>query len=221
VDAQRRAGDASLKPADRTRAQGDVATLRRRLEQGDFQPGDRFFMTVIADSVRRGEVTVREGPEIEFGALPPLSLAGVLRSELQSAIHRHLSRYFRSPEVRVQHMLRLTVSGAVGRPGSHAVAPDALIADVVTVVAGGFAPGAKMDRITVLRGNREIVSRKDYQRAVQSGRTVESLGLRAGDEIRVDMREQRRNWAQIATVGAFAISILISLLALIRSSYAD
>jgi protein involved in polysaccharide export with SLBB domain len=164
----RRASDASLKPADRTRAQEEVASIRRRLEAGDFQPGDRFVVTVVADSVRRNEMIVREGPAIEFGALPPLQLAGILRAELQTAIHRHLSRYFRTPEVRVQLLTRISITGAVTRPGSYSVPPDALVSDVI-MAAGGLLPSAHPDKIVVTRGGREIVDAKGYQRAVRDG----------------------------------------------------
>jgi protein involved in polysaccharide export with SLBB domain len=215
----RRASDASLKSGDRTRAQEEATSIRRRLDAGDFQPGDRFVLTVIADSVRRNEMVVRDGPSIDFGALPPLEIGGVLRSELQDAIHRHLSRYFRTPEVRVELRTRLQITGPVVRPGTYTLPPDAPLSDVV-MTAGGTLSTARADKIVVTRAGRQIVDAKAYRRAVLDGTTIEDLGLRSGDEIRIAERS-RRNWGQYATFSVVAISALTAVLALIRSSYSE
>ena len=214
-----RASNASLRPADRTAAQADVAAIRRRLESGDFQAGDRFHLTVIADSLRRTEMIVREGPEVEFGALPALPLTGVLRSELQTAIHTHLKRFYRTPEVRVQILTRVLLSGAVQKPGTYAVPPDVLLSDVV-MAGGGPTQNASPDKVIVTRNGREIVSESAYQRALKEGRTIEQIGVQSGDEIRIGERG-RRNWGQIATIGMFSVSVFTAVLALIRSSYSD
>ena len=216
----RRASDASLKAADRSRAEGEVTEIRRRLEVGDFQPGDRFLLTVVADTVGRSEVLVREGPSIDFGALPALPLTGILRSELESAVHRHLARFYRTPEVRVQFLTRLTVVGAVARPGTYSVPPFLLLTDVMTTQAGGPTPSANTDKIVVVRDGREVVDEKAFRRAVQEGQTVERLGLQSGDEIRVGERA-RRNWGQIAMYSMFGVSVFTAVLALIRSSYSE
>ena len=218
--ALRRASDASLKAADRSRAESEVAAVRKRLEAGDMQPGDRILVTIITDSLRRADMAVRDGPSLDFGAIPSLDLGGVLRSELQPAIHQHLSKYFRSPEVRVQFLTRISILGAVQRPGSHAVPPFALVSDVITQVAGGPLPSANTDKIVVTRDGREIVDEKAYRRAARDGSTVEQLGLRSGDEIRVGERG-RRNWYQVAMVTTVAVSVFTAALALIRSSYSE
>ena len=216
---QVRASDASLRPGDRTQAQNDVAAIRRRLEFGDFQAGDRFHLTFVADSVRRAELIVREGADVEFGALPPLSLKGVLRSELQTAIVRHLSRFYRAPEVRVQLLTRLLISGSVTRPGSYAMPPDIPLSDAM-MAAGGPLPSANPDKIVVMRGGREIINETGFRRAVKDGQTIDQAGLQPGDEIRVPDRP-RRNWTQFATFGLMGVSVFTAVLALVRSSYSD
>lgn len=216
----KRAADPALKAGDRTQAQSEVTAIRARLERGDFQAGDRFFLTVIADSLRAREVIIRDGPAIDFGALPEMSLKGVLRSEVEGAIRQHLSRYFRSPEVRVQLLTRISVTGAVMRPGSYSVPPFVLLSDVLTQVAGGPLASANPDKIVVLRNRREFVSEKAYRSAVKEGLTLDRLGIQSGDEIRVGERA-RRNWVQVASISMLAVSAFTAALALIRASYSD
>jgi hypothetical protein len=218
-DALKRASDSKLRNADRQAAQTAVAATRHRLETGDFQPGDRFGLVLIVDSVHRTEVVVREGPSVELGAIPALSLAGVLRAELETALVTHLKRYYRSPEVRVQPIMRVTVVGPVTRPGPVSVAPDMVLGDVFAAV-GGLSPAANTDRIVVLRSGREVVKQKAVAQAIREGTTLKSLGIRPGDEIRVGA-QSRRDWRQIALVSSLTLSAMVTVLALIRSSYSD
>jgi hypothetical protein len=215
----RRATDAGLKAPDRAKAQGEAAAIRQRLESGDFRAGDRFLVTIIADSVRRLDMLVREGPALDFQALPSLPIGGVLRSELEGAILQHMARFYRSPEVRVQLLTRISISGAVARPGTYSVPPFALLSDAV-MQAGGTLPTANPDKIVIARGGKVIVDRAAYQKAVKDGASVESVGMQPGDEIRVDQRTTH-NWGQIVTVGVLSVSVFTAVLALIRSSYSD
>jgi protein involved in polysaccharide export with SLBB domain len=215
----KRASDATLKAADRARAEGEVSRIRHRLEAGDFQAGDRVIVIVTTDSVHRDGMIVRDGPSLDFGALPQLSLVGILRSELQQAIQQHLAKFFRSPEVRVELLTRVAIAGAISRPGTYAVPPDLLVSDVV-MQAGGLLPSANPDKITVVRAGREVIDAKAYQNALKEGYTVTRMGLQPGDEIRVAAQKQRDTRTMVYMV-AFGLSAFTAILALIRSSYAE
>lgn len=215
-----RATDAKLSAADRSRAQTEVTEISRRLEGGDFQAGDRFSLTITADSLRRMDVLVREGPSIDFGTLGALPIGGVLRAELPAVVQRHFGKYYRNVEVKADYLTRITITGAVAKPGSYYVPPFVLVADVLSQTAGGLASVANPDQIVVRRGTREVVSAKEYRGALEKGLTVEQLGIQAGDEIRVAERK-RRNARELVMVGMFTVSIFTAVLALIRSSYAE
>jgi protein involved in polysaccharide export with SLBB domain len=203
---------------DRTRAQSEAAAIRARLREGDFRPGDRIAMSVGGDSTGGRELQVREGNEVDLPyGIPPLTLTGVLRAELSDAVAAHLRKYVREPDVRVRPLQRVSVTGAVGRPGVHWVQPDMALGEVL-MRAGGPVGTARLDQVTVVRGNRTVIDRKTYARLVREGRTVEESQVLPGDEIRVSEKTQR-NWSQIATYSFFAISALTAALALIRSSY--
>lgn len=202
---------------ERERAQAEVTAIRTRLRDGDFRPGDRLSLSTGGDTTSR-DIPVREGTQIELPyGIPPLALSGLLRAELNDAVVAHLRKYVREPDVRVRLLQRVSVAGAVTRPGVYWVQPDMPLAEVV-MRAGGAGPGARTDRIVVARGGREVIDRKGYARLVREGRTLEESSVQPGDEIRVPERTQR-NWAQIATYSFFAISALTAVLALIRSSY--
>lgn len=210
---------AALDAADRAKRTGEAAAIRARLANGDFRPGDRFLVTLATDTMTHLEMVVRDGPSIEWPNLPVMPLGGVLRSELRTAIVQHLGKFVRNPEVTVVPLLRMSITGAVQRPGLYTVPPDAPVTELL-MAAGGPMPQARTDRVVVARGGREVLDRKAYQRAARDGRTLEQAGLRSGDEVRVP-EKSTRNWAQIASYAFFGVSALTALLALIRSGYSD
>lgn len=202
---------------DRERAQAEATAIRARLRDGDFRAGDRVSLALSGDTTSR-EISIREGPQIELPyGIPPLALTGILRAELSDAVAAHLRKYVREPDVRVRPLQRLTVVGAVGRPGVYWVQSDMPLAELL-MRAGGTGQGAKTDQVVVTRGGKQVIDRKTYARLSREGRTVEESNLQPGDEIRVPIGSQR-NWGQIATYAFFGVSILTAALALIRSSY--
>lgn len=214
----RQASDGSQRSAVRERAQADITTIRRRLEFGDYQPGDRFMLTIRTDSLARVEVVVRAGPSIDFGNLSTLSLVGVLHAETDSVVTKHFRRFYQAPEITVHPLTRVSLLGAVLRPGPVSLPPDAVVSDVFTVA--GLQANANTQNVVVRRDGREIIDGDRFSQAVRDGLTLDSLGLRTGDEIRV-AAHGRRNWRRTLWTGMMAFSIVTGLLAFIRSSYAD
>jgi protein involved in polysaccharide export with SLBB domain len=213
--AERAAASGPARERDRARDEANV--MRARLRQGDFQVGDRIGLSFAGDSAAR-ELTVREGVLVDFPyGVPPLSIAGVLRSELTETVLAHLRKYVRDPEVRLFPLQRVSVSGAVRAPGVYWVRRDLQISEVI-MRAGGPDGGARLERAHVVREGRKVLDEKTFARVAREGRTIDEVGLRPGDDLRVPLRSQR-NWTQLATYAFFGISALTALLALVRSSY--
>ena len=194
----------------RTSKEATSFAVRQRLREGDFQPGDRIAI-VLDGAVKFGDtVIVRSGRTIILPDLPEITLAGVLRSELQSYLTAQLGRYIRDPQLHARPLIRIAVSGAVGRPGFYSVPADALLSDVVTI-AGGPVGRAEFARSFIRRGSEQLWNGKNVDTALGEGMTVDALLLQSGDEIVIG--EQRQfNWLAVvqglATVGGIASLIL-------------
>jgi protein involved in polysaccharide export with SLBB domain len=172
-------------------------------------------MTLSTDSVVQRELIVRDSTVVDLPPLASLPVRGLLRAELQPALLRHMRRYYRSPEVRVQFQTRLGVLGAVGKPGYYVVTPDATLNDVVQA-AGGAATNAKLGDITLWRFDRRVMDKRAYANNVRAGRTLAELDIRSGDEIRVPAKSGR-TWFDYVWPVTLVISTVISILFLIRS----
>jgi polysaccharide biosynthesis/export protein len=194
----------------RTRARGEAALLRTRLAEGDFRVGDQITLVVLDEAELSKTYTLQPGPILEFPAMGQLSLRGVLRSEVDSVIIQHLSRYIRHPQVRASSTIRLSVLGEVSSPGFLAVDSGMLFTDLLGA-AGGATNNADLRRIRIERGRDRIWDGEPLNSAIIEGRTLDELSLQAGDRIVVPPRPGRDGlgaWALRAVGGAVVVTLL-------------
>jgi protein involved in polysaccharide export with SLBB domain len=193
------ASDARLRERHLT----DAFQLRQRLENGDFSAGERILVTVYGDSVLSDTFTVRADRRLRFPGIPDLSLQGVLASELEGHLTKELSVYYKEPKVDATPLIRVSVQGAVGRPGFFVVPVDEAIPDVI-MLAGGPGGTSDLDRAIVKRGNALILD----HRAMRQGKTIGDVSMREGDVIEVPDRSSRWN-AQTILAAVGAVSALV------------
>jgi protein involved in polysaccharide export with SLBB domain len=176
------------RPASPARA-GELAAIRDRLAHGDFKPGDRFILTLRQDSVRSDTLVVRDSLRVAVLNLPEFSVDGLLRSELEDALNAHVTRFLRNAVVRAALLVRVSVIGAVQRPGFYYALPDGPINDLLTS-AGGPAAEADLKKITVTRLGKEVVGGKASKNLLESGMTLEQLDVQNGDTVRLPLKRK-------------------------------
>jgi protein involved in polysaccharide export with SLBB domain len=175
-------------------ARARAVQIRQRLENGDFQIGDRILIRVDGEPQLSDTFTVQDGPALALPQLGSLPLRGVLRSELQGRLETHLAHYLRNPVVQVQPLVRLLVEGDVVRPGYYSLAPRQALTDALAQ-AGGLNSRAKTSGIRIDRGNEQILSGPQLQDALGRGYSLDQLNLRAGDRLLVPAgRDSERTW---------------------------
>lgn len=213
AEAERQAASAT---AEETRQQKllEATELRERLRDGDFQVGDRIVLRVRGDSALTDTFVVRAGRTISLPNLSEISLAGVLRSELQGYLAKEIARYVREPVVQTSSLIRLAVLGEVIRPGFYAVGSDVLVTDVI-MLAGGPNSSADLRRVSVRRGAREVWSADRVHAAMTRGTTLDQLNLRAGDELVIGERKRRGVGSVLQIVTALS-AVAVGLVSLSR-----
>lgn len=166
----------------REQAEQEAALIRQRLEQGDFQVGDRIVLIVRGEQRLSDTLTVEPGPRVTPADIDPIPLAGVLRSELQPYLQEVIARYVRDPIVEARSLIRLGVMGQVGRQGFY-VLPASMLLENAIMAAGGPAPNADLDELRIERGPDVVWEGAALADALVQGRTLDQLSLRAGDRI--------------------------------------
>jgi len=174
-----------------------------------FQVGDRILLLVEGDSTLSDTFTVVTGPAVQLPEIGAISLAGVQRTGLEAHLRRELSRYLKDPVVRARALIRLSIQGAVTRPGFYAVPTDLVLADAL-MVAGGPIQEARVEKMRIQRNGARIWTGPKLQAAIARGATVEDLGLRAGDQIDVPRgRDAESSVRIVGGIATIAIAICV------------
>ena len=181
--------------------------IRKRLAEGDFQPGHRILLFVAGDSALSDTFTVRGDQKLQMPNLPEISLAGVLDSELQPYLQTELAKYIRNPSVRAQALVRVLVSGDVANPGFYPIRTDTPVSDVI-MNAGGPSSSADVKKTELRRGSSVVVNRDGIQTAIRSEMTMSDIGARPGDELYVPANPTGSRWAKIAAMTATITGII-------------
>ncbi|MEP7086677.1 MAG: SLBB domain-containing protein [Gemmatimonadota bacterium] len=198
----------------RAQKQMQAATIRARLRDGDFDVGDRVFLSIRTDSMVSDTVVVRAGRVIKLPNLPDISLQGVLRSELQEYLTTQLTRYIKRPDVQTTSLVRVAVMGAVSKPGFYQLPADIALADAI-MMAGGPTQNADVDRTQVKRGSDVVYSSTLLGQEVAKGATLDQLNIRPGDQIVIGERHHT-NFALIASIVGITAGLISTIVVLRR-----
>ena len=195
---------ASLPADQKNGAIADV--IRQRLAIGDFLPGDRIQLIVVGDTALSKSFSVRPDTTIELPNIDPISLHGVLRSELDDYLDKQLRRYLTNPDVQARSLIRLAAVGEVVRPGFYDLPPDAAASEVI-VAAGGLSPAGDPQRTVVKRNNETIYTKYQVRQFYIDGASLDEMGLRTGDQFNVGRRGSTNILPIIAAVSGIAFAV--------------
>lgn len=193
-------------------ARRSAVRVRERLETGDFRVGDRVSLDIqgIPEAAAGQEpipdtLVVENGPAINIPNIGRISLHGVLRSELQEYLEAEIGNYIRNPTVRASSMIRITILGNVGNSGFHIFPSDMLLSEAIMAV-GGPGQSTDWDDVTIQRANERLYGADEVEEALRVGRSLDQLGLQAGDVIDVPVEEPSRIWPTVFRWTAIVVS---------------
>ena len=195
---------AALPADEKNGAIADV--IRRRLANGDFLPGDRIQLVVVGDTAFSKTFSVRPDTTIELPNIDPISLHGVLRSELDGYLDQKLRKYLTNPDVQARSLIRLAVVGEVARPGFYDLPPDAAASEVI-VAAGGLSPAGDPQRTVVKRNNETMYNKYQVRQFYIDGASLDEMGLHTGDQFNVGRRGSTNVLPIIAAVSGIAFAV--------------
>lgn len=199
----------------------ELATIKDRLDNGDFRTGDLVVVTVSTaeTGAKVDTATVRETGMISISSLPDVSVKGALRSELLERVTQHVLKYIKFPQVRVNFTTRVTILGAVAKPGTYNVSPDRQVTELVAL-AGGGTMAAKLDQFELRRGGKVILSAKDSKKALVEGRTLEQTGVQPGDEVFFE-QTKHFNWTQFLQIAGIVSTLSFALISFLQYYYSQ
>jgi hypothetical protein len=192
----------------RERARTAGARIRERLEQGDFDVGDRIALQIVGETEIPDTLLVEPGPSVDLPNMGRIELKGVLRSELQEHLIAEISRFVQNPQVRTAATIRLQFRGTGGTPGFHTFPSDLLLSDAI-MQAGGLRGETDWDDFKLARGEEILMEGQDVEVALAEGRSLDHLGLQNGDIVEIPAATPSQIWPRVIRFGLIAVSSLL------------
>lgn len=196
---------AKLSPEQRTYT--EAVALRERLDEGDFQIGDKVVLHVAGDTALSNTFTVNANRGLDLPNIGEVPLKGILRSELTGHLRTAVGRFIRQVDLRAESLIRIAVSGQVARPGFYNVSSIAVLGDVFTA-AGGLTSLSDLSKTEVHRGGQPFLDPKQVTAAVTDGKTLDQMNLHSGDELQVAEKKKGSGTQAVLLIGSIAAAVL-------------
>jgi polysaccharide export outer membrane protein len=153
-------------------------------------PEDVLQVSVWGNDAVSRTAPVRPDGRISLPLLNDVQAAGLTPMELRDELSRRLAEYIPHPEVAVSvtevKSFKVSVIGAVVKPGRYELRSRATVIDVLAM-AEGFTEFAARSRVVVMRSDGSRVERLpfDYDKVASGNPGQANFYLRAGDIVLV------------------------------------
>jgi polysaccharide biosynthesis/export protein len=158
------------------------------VDQVTLAPGDSIRVVVWRKPEMSGDFIV--GPEgaITHPLYQAVRVGGVPFATARTNLRNFLARFEQDPQFVAEPLIRVAVSGEVGRPQVFALRPETSIADAVAQ-AGGANQFANRENVRVLRRGADGRQRELHVNLIDPEGSSATLRVNSGDQIVVDRRK--------------------------------
>lgn len=152
-----------------------------------LSPGDSVRIVVWRKPEMSGDFIIAPDNTISHPLYRAVRVGGVPFTTAESNVRSFLGRFEQDPQFVVEPLVRVAVSGEVGRPQVFAVRPETTIGEAVAQ-AGGPNQFAKRDRVRVLRRDSSGRQRELMISLLDPQSSSAAVRVHSGDQIVIDRR---------------------------------
>jgi polysaccharide export outer membrane protein len=157
-------------------------------EQIALTPGDSVRIVVWRKPEMSGDFIVSSDNSISHPLYRAVQVGGVPFSTAVANIRNFLGRFEQDPQFVAEPLVRVAVSGEVGKPQVFAVRPETTISEAIAQ-AGGPTQNANRNRVTVLRKDSSGRQRELLVNLQDPEHASAAIRVHSGDQILVDRRK--------------------------------
>jgi len=168
----------------RAQAQSPAPTT----EQVTLAPGDSVRIVVWRKPEMSGDFIVGPDGTITHPLYRAVRVGGVPFGTAEVNVRNFLARFEQDPQFVVEPLVRVAVSGEVGRAQVFALRPETSIADAVAQ-AGGPSQFANRNQVRVLRQETGGRQRELVVSLLDAEGTAAKIRVHSGDQIVVDRKK--------------------------------
>jgi protein involved in polysaccharide export with SLBB domain len=170
--------------------------------QGSLRPGDLIRLRIWREPDLSGDFAVSESGEAVLPKIGPVSVARISADSLTRFLRATYETYLRNPTIEITLLRRISISGAVQKPGLYPVDPTMTVADAVALAGGATADG-RLDRVYLSRGGKKLSI------ALTPDSRLSDTPLASGDQLSVPLRSWFSRNASWVVSGTLAMAGLI------------
>ena len=166
-------------------------------------PGDLVRIQIWREEGLSGDFQVDEDGVVTLPLIGRKTVLGISPEVLREQLTAEYDQYLVNPSVNVTLLRRVTVMGEVRVPGLYPVDATVSVAQLIAL-AQGVAPDGDVNRLTLVRGGREI--RSDLAGTM----ALTDAGIRSGDQLFVGKRSWlSRNLSSLAWITSIATNLVV------------
>ena len=155
------------------------------------------------DTALTDTFTVRGDQVLPLPNIPPITLHGVLDSELEPHLTKELLKYIKKVSLEATPLVRVSLLG-FPQSNFYTVPVDLAITDLISLAGGWGSTSAVVPNKAVIKRSGEVfLDSKATAEAVRLNKTVGDMALRDGDEFYVpDKASSNRLQTVMGVLGA-------------------
>jgi polysaccharide biosynthesis/export protein len=157
-------------------------------EQVTLAPGDSIRVVVWRKPEMSGDFIVGPDGTITHPLYQSVRVGGIPFATAQINLRNFLARFEQDPQFVAEPLIRVAVSGEVGRPAMYAMRPETSIPEAVAQAGGPRETGNK-NRVLVLRKDASGQQRHFYVSLIEPGPATSALRVHSGDQILVERKK--------------------------------
>jgi len=157
-------------------------------DQVTLSPGDSVRVVVWRKPEMSGDFIVGPDGTITHPLYQAVRVGGVPFSTAETNVRNFLARFEQDPQFVMEPLVRVAVSGEVGRPQVFAVRPETSIADAVAQ-AGGPNQFANRKQVRVLLKDNNGRQHEFFINLLDTQGSSAAARVHSGDQIVVDRRK--------------------------------
>lgn len=142
-----------------------------------LQPGDLVQVVVWARPELSGEFTVAQDGSLGHPLYRQIRVTDIPVSQVEERLESFLRQYEANPQLVVQPLYHVAISGPVMQPGIYNLPPGTTMSQAITR-AGGITESGKRDDVRLIRNAEEIELDMTEAEAIQ-------MPIQSGDQIMV------------------------------------
>lgn len=150
-------------------------------------PGDSVRIVVWRKPEMSGDFIIAPDNTISHPLYRAVRVGGVPFNTAEANVRTFLARFEQDPQFVVEPLVRVAVSGEVGRPQVFAVRPETTIGEAVAQ-AGGPNQFGQRDRVRVLRKDPNGRQRELVVSLLDPESPSATIRVHSGDQIVIDRR---------------------------------